>query len=162
MKFRAIPNELFKLNRANLAAKLKPNSVVIIHSNDIMPTNADGTMPFKQNSNIFYLTGIDQEETIFLMAPDFPDEKMREILFLRETSEEIAVWIVYKVFSKSWFHFIFMIPDISCPSCFVTLCPSQTALSSFVSLRNNISRLFSSGHSGPIKKIVSSSSRSVN
>ena len=97
MKYRSIPNDLFILNRNNLAKRLKPNSVVVLHSNDIMPTNADGTMPFKQNSNLFYLTGIDQEETIFLMAPDFPDEKMREILFLRETNEEIAVWEGHKV-----------------------------------------------------------------
>lgn len=97
MKYRSIPNDLFTLNRNNLAKRLKPNSVVVVHSNDIMPTNADGTMPFKQNSNLFYLTGIDQEETIFLMAPDFPDEKMREILLLRETNEEIAVWEGHKV-----------------------------------------------------------------
>jgi Xaa-Pro aminopeptidase len=62
-----------------------------------MPTNADGTMPFYQNSNLFYLTGVDQEESILLMAPDFPNEDMREILFLRETNEEIAVWEGHKL-----------------------------------------------------------------
>jgi Xaa-Pro aminopeptidase len=97
MKYRPIDNDLFKLNRSNLTKRLKPNSVVIIHANDIMPTNADGTLPFYQNTNLFYLTGVDQEETVFLMAPDFPDEKMREILFLRETNETIAVWEGHKL-----------------------------------------------------------------
>ncbi len=62
-----------------------------------MPTNADGAIRFKQNSNLFYLTGVDQEETILLIAPDFPDEKMREILFLRKTSAELAVWEGHKL-----------------------------------------------------------------
>ncbi len=75
---------------------MKPKSVAVIHANDIMPTNADGTMRFKQNANLLYLTGIDQEETILLIAPDFPDEKMREILFLRETNEVIATWEGHK------------------------------------------------------------------
>lgn len=97
MKYDPINNELFTLNRENLARRMKPRSVAIVHANDIMPTNADGTMRFKQNSNLFYLTGVDQEETIVLIAPDFPDEKMREILFLRETSEEIAVWEGHKL-----------------------------------------------------------------
>ncbi len=73
-----------------------PNSVVIIKANDIMPTNADGTFPFLQNSNLFYLTGIDQEESTLVLAPDFPDDKMREVLFLRETNDEIAVWEGHK------------------------------------------------------------------
>lgn len=97
MRYRPISNELFKSNRAKLISRLKPNSVVIIHANDIMPTNADGTMVFKQNSDLFYLTGVDQEETILVLAPDFPNEKMREILFLKETSEEIAIWEGHKL-----------------------------------------------------------------
>lgn len=97
MKYHPINNELFKHNRKNLASRLKPKSVAVIQSNDIMPTNADGTMRFKQNSNLFYLTGVDQEETIILLAPDFPDEKMREMLFLRGTNEQIAVWEGHKL-----------------------------------------------------------------
>lgn len=96
MKYRAIDNQLFIENRKKLVSRLQPNSIVIVHANDIMPTNADGTMRFKQNSDLFYLTGIDQEETIMILAPDFPNEKMREILFLRETSEEIAIWEGHK------------------------------------------------------------------
>lgn len=97
MRYRPINNQLFAGNRQRLVSRLKPNSVVVIHSNDVLPTNADGTMPFKQNSDLFYLTGVDQEESVVLLAPDFPDEKMREILFLRETNEEIAIWEGHKL-----------------------------------------------------------------
>lgn len=100
MKYHKIDNELFKMNRARLTARLKPNSVVVVHSNDILPTNGDGTLPFKQNSNLFYLSGVDQEETVVVLAPDFPDEKMREILFLRETNDEIAIWEGHKLTKK--------------------------------------------------------------
>ena len=97
MRYEPISNELFIQNRENLAKRMKPRSVAVVHANDIMPTNADGTMKFTQNSNLFYLSGVDQEESIVLIAPDFPDEKMREILFLRETNEEIAVWEGHKL-----------------------------------------------------------------
>ena len=96
MKYRSMDAQVFVENRARLTAALKPNSVVVIRSNDIMPTNADGTMVFHQNSNLFWLTGIDQEDTFLIMAPDFPDPAMREILFLRETNEEIAIWEGHK------------------------------------------------------------------
>ncbi|SMD38684.1 Xaa-Pro aminopeptidase [Reichenbachiella faecimaris] len=96
MKYLPIEQELFISNRAKFCKKLKTNSVAIFNSSDIMPTSADGTLPFKQDANIFYLSGIDQEESILLLAPDFPDERFREILFLRETNEEIAVWEGHK------------------------------------------------------------------
>lgn len=97
MRYRPIDNQLFIENRKKLTQKLKPNSVVVVHANDIMPTNGDGTMVFKQNSDLFYLTGVDQEESVLLIAPDFPDERFREILFLRETNEEIAIWDGHKL-----------------------------------------------------------------
>lgn len=100
MKYRPLPSDFFTENRQKVNARLKPGSVAILHANDIMPTNADGTLPFHQNNSLFYLTGADQEETILLLAPDFPDPKMREILFLRETNDEIAVWEGHKL-SKS-------------------------------------------------------------
>jgi Xaa-Pro aminopeptidase len=96
MKYTPINNSLFILNRKNLVEELKPGSIAVFNSNDIQPTNADGTMVFRQNSDIFYLSGIDQEESILVLCPDFPDEDMREILFLRETNEEIAVWEGHK------------------------------------------------------------------
>jgi len=95
-RYEPLGKELFAKNRAKLAAKLKPNSVVVVCSNDIMPTNADGTMPFRQNSNLLYLTGIDQEASTLILAPDFPDEKMREMLFVTETNEHIAIWEGHK------------------------------------------------------------------
>lgn len=96
MKYLPINNSLFTENRQRLAKLLKPNSVAIFNSNDPMPTNADGTMGFQQNSDLFYLSGIDQEESILLLFPDSPNPKHREILFLRETSELIAIWEGYK------------------------------------------------------------------
>lgn len=87
-----ITSELFINNRKRLAAELKPNSIAVLNANDVMPTNADGSMRFKQNSDLFYFTGVNQEESILLLCPDAVEEKNREILFLRETSELIAIW----------------------------------------------------------------------
>lgn len=96
MKYLPIDKSLFIHNRINFSQMLKPKSLAIFNSNDIMPTNADGTMPFKQNSDLFYLSGIDQEESVLLLFPDSPEEKHREILFLKETSELIAIWEGHK------------------------------------------------------------------
>ena len=96
MKYLPINNELFIENRKRLASLLKPKSLAIFNSNDPMPTNADGAMGFQQNSDLFYLSGIDQEESILLIFPDCPDPKHREVLFLKETSELIAIWEGYK------------------------------------------------------------------
>lgn len=92
MRYAPIGKDLFIENRRRLTQLLKPKSLVILNSNDIMPTNADGSMGFKQNTDLFYLTGVDQEETILVLSPEHPDEKLREVLFLRETNETIAVW----------------------------------------------------------------------
>lgn len=92
MRYEPISPGFFVRNRGNLRGLLKPNSLVIVLSNDIYPTNADGTMAFKQNSDLFYLTGVDQEETTLVLMPDAADPKEREILFVKETSELIAVW----------------------------------------------------------------------
>ena len=83
MKYHKIDSGLFIENRKRLIDKLLPNSVVVLLSNDRMPTNADGSMPFKQNTNLFYLTGIDQEESILILAPDHPNQKLRAQLFLK-------------------------------------------------------------------------------
>jgi Xaa-Pro aminopeptidase len=97
MRYQSINKKLFVNNRSNLVKQLKENSVVVVNANDIMPTNADGTMRFRQNSDLFYLTGVDQEETVLVLCPDFPDKKYREVLFLRETSELIAIWEGHKL-----------------------------------------------------------------
>lgn len=96
MKYTKIPSRLFIGNRKRFAKELKSDSLAIFNSNDIMPTNADGSMGFIQNSDLFYLSGIDQEETILLIYPDAKDNSMREILFLRETNPHIAIWEGHK------------------------------------------------------------------
>jgi len=90
MKYKAINSDLFIYNRSLLAKKLKENSIAIFNSNDIMPTNSDGTMPFKQNSDLFWLTGVDQEESLFAMIKK--NGKIDELLFVKETNEHIAIW----------------------------------------------------------------------
>ncbi|AQG78497.1 aminopeptidase P family protein [Spirosoma montaniterrae] len=97
MRYLPIDPSLFVQNRQRLTALLKPNSLVVLNANDIMPTNADGTMTFRQNNDLFYLTGVDQEETQFVLFPDHPDPKFREVLFLRETSEQIEIWEGHKL-----------------------------------------------------------------
>ena len=92
MRYESISPSLFIRNREKLRGLLKPGSMVVVHANDIYPTNADGTMSFKQNSDLFYLSGVDQEETVLVLMPDAVDPKEREILFLKETSEQIAIW----------------------------------------------------------------------
>lgn len=92
MRYAPIDNKLFIENRKRFKAKIKPGSIAVFNANDIMPTNADGTMPFKQNKDLFYLSGIDQEETILLIFPDAPDKEHTEVLFVRETNEHLAIW----------------------------------------------------------------------
>ncbi len=73
-------------------AQMRPKSIAVFNSNDIYPISADSTMPFQQHRDIFYLSGADQEETILLLFPDAMDKKHKEVLFVRETNEHIAVW----------------------------------------------------------------------
>jgi len=92
MKYQPIDRNLFSKNRKNFMAQMKPSSLAVFNSNDIYPISADSTMPFEQHRDIFYLSGVDQEESILVLFPDCPKEKHREILFLKETNEHIAVW----------------------------------------------------------------------
>lgn len=96
MKYEPIDNQLFKENRTRFAAKMKPNSIAIFHSNDEMPRSADSHHLFRQNSDLFYLTGIDQEKTILVLFPDCVREEMREVLFIRKTSEDLVTWEGHK------------------------------------------------------------------
>jgi Xaa-Pro aminopeptidase len=96
MKYQPLSKALYINNRNRFTKELKSNSLAVFHSNDVMPTNADGTMNFRQSNDFFYLTGIDQEESILVVYPDFHDDKLREILFLKETNEHIAVWEGHK------------------------------------------------------------------
>ena len=91
-KYLPIPSSLFVKNRKKFAEKMKPKSLAVFNSNDIYPVSADSTMPFSQHRDIFYLSGVDQEESILVIFPDAHNEEHREILFLRETNEHIAIW----------------------------------------------------------------------
>ncbi len=92
MKYDLINSKLFIENRRDFMAQMKPNSLAVFNSNDIYPIGADSTIPFQQDRNIFYLSGVDQEESILVLFPDAPKPQHREILFLTETNEHIAVW----------------------------------------------------------------------
>jgi Xaa-Pro aminopeptidase len=84
-------------NRRRLATKLRPNSLAVVNANDVPVTNADGTLPLVPNSDLFYLTGIEQEESLLVLSPDAFDPKLREVLFLREPSEHLKTWEGHKL-----------------------------------------------------------------
>jgi Xaa-Pro aminopeptidase len=92
MKYHQIDRDLYIKNRAKFTAQMKPNSVAIFNSNDIYPVSADSTLPFAQHRDILYLSGVDQEESVLLLFPDAPYDTLKEILFLKETNEHIAIW----------------------------------------------------------------------
>jgi len=92
MRYETISSELFKLNRKNFTKQMKKNSLAVFVSNDIITRSADAAYKWRQNPDLFYLTGIDQEETFLILFPDAPDAKYREILFVRRTSEQIMIW----------------------------------------------------------------------
>lgn len=92
MRHAPIPSPLFVENRARLRKQLQPKSLVALNNNDVLPTNADGTLLLHPNSDLFYLSGIEQEESILLLFPDATDKRNREILFVRETSPLIETW----------------------------------------------------------------------
>jgi Xaa-Pro aminopeptidase len=97
MRYKQIDPQLFIGNRERLKSLLLPNSLVVVNANDIPPTNADGSLRLVPNSDLFYLTGVEQEESVLVLYPDAHDPKFRELLFLRETSEEIAIWEGHKL-----------------------------------------------------------------
>lgn len=92
MKTYVVDRKLYIENRKKLAKHLKPGSMAVVISNDMMPTNSDGLMKYRPNSDLFWLTGVEQEESILVLFPDAPDPNFKEVLFLRETSELIAIW----------------------------------------------------------------------
>lgn len=92
MRYDPIDKNLFIKNRKNFTTQMKPKSLAVFNSNDIYPISADSTMPFQQARDIFYLSGVDQDKSILVLFPDAPAQKHREILFLTETNDHIAVW----------------------------------------------------------------------
>lgn len=103
MKYEKISSSLFVSNREKFMSKMQKNSIAIFNSNDVMPTNADGTMPFRQNNDLFWLSGVDQEESILLLFPNHEDKTKREVLFLKETNKHIAIWEGQKLSKKEAF-----------------------------------------------------------
>ena len=96
MKYPSIDKKLFQNNRNNYINLLKGNSIAVFNSNDEFPRSGDQNFIFRQNSDLFYLSGIDQEQTILLLYPDCPNPLYKEVLFLRQTNDHIAVWEGYK------------------------------------------------------------------
>src|SRR5580765_8128776 len=97
MRHDAIDPELFITNRERLKELMLENSLAVVNANDIPPSNADGTLAMPANSDLFYLTGVEQEQSILLLYPEADEEKHREILFLREPSPEIELWEGHKL-----------------------------------------------------------------
>jgi Xaa-Pro aminopeptidase len=97
MRHEPLDPKLFTENRARLAKLLPPKSVAVLNANDILPTNADGSLLMRANSDLFYLTGVEQEETLLVIFPDADDEKLREVLFVREPNEHNELWEGHKL-----------------------------------------------------------------
>lgn len=96
MRHRSIQSKLFLRNRKNLGRLLPEKGLAISNANDVLPSNADGTLPFHPNSDLFYLSGIEQEESRLVLFPGCSNPKHREILFLREPNENLKIWEGYK------------------------------------------------------------------
>lgn len=92
MKYEAIDSKLFIKNRKKFVSQMKSNSFAFFNSNDIYPVSADSTLPFAQHRDIFYLTGVDQEQSVLFLYPDAKKAEFREVLFVRETNDHIAIW----------------------------------------------------------------------
>ena len=99
-KYTPLTAQLFKKNRAKFTAQMKPNSIAVFNSNDIYPVSADSTLPFQQHRDIYYLSGLDQEESILVLFPDAQNPADRELVFVKETSELIAIWEGHKLTKK--------------------------------------------------------------
>lgn len=97
MRHAPIDASLFVENRARLKQLLPPYSIAVANANDVLPTNADGSLPLVPNADLFYLSGIEQEESILVLSPDAHDEKLREVLFLREPNELLKTWEGHKL-----------------------------------------------------------------
>ena len=96
MRHKPIKNKLFAQNRKRLTELMAPKSLAVLNANDVLPTNADGSLPMQPNADLFYLSGIEQEESILLLFPDTADNKHREILFLRQPNQHMQIWEGYK------------------------------------------------------------------
>lgn len=96
MKYLPIDPDLFRLNRRRFTQFMQPNTIAIFQSNDLMPRNGDAYFPFRQNSHLFYLSGLDQEETVLVLFPDCVKEGFQELAFIKRSNEVIRRWDGYK------------------------------------------------------------------
>ena len=96
MRYNAINPELFKYNRQRFTKRMLPDSIAIFNSNDMMPRNGDTYHPFRQNSDLFYLSGLDQEETVVVLFPNCIKAGFEEVAFIKRTNEHIAIWEGHK------------------------------------------------------------------
>ena len=100
MRYTPLSSNLYKSNRARFMDAISQGGLAVFNSNDIYPISADSTMPFQQHRDIFYLCGIDQEESILLLFPDAKNPNHREVLFVKKTNNHIAVWEGAKLSQK--------------------------------------------------------------
>ena len=96
MRHLSVSSKLFSNNRKKLCGKLPGKAIAVANANDVLPTNADGTLPLHPNSDLFYLSGIEQEESLLVLFPDCSNPKHREILFVRQPSEHLKIWEGYR------------------------------------------------------------------
>lgn len=92
MKYLPLNPDIFIQNRKRFIEKMDRNSIAIFNSNDELPSNGDALHPFKQNSDLLWLTGVEQEETMLILFPDNPDPKYREVLVLTRPNELKEKW----------------------------------------------------------------------
>ena len=146
MKYLPLETDLFKSNRKNFMAQMEPNSIGLFVTNGEMPRSADGFFPFRQNSDLFYLTGIDQEETALILIPNPIKEGFEEILFIRETNDHIRIWEGHK-HTKEEARKISGIEKIYWKKDFWKIIASSVSHYDFIYLNNNEHNRFTS----PIK-----------
>ncbi|ADY53335.1 peptidase M24 [Pseudopedobacter saltans DSM 12145] len=150
MKYETLNSELFIINRQKFAKKLKANSIAIFNSNDEFPRSGDQNFNFKQNPDFFYLSGIDQEQSILIIFPDSPNPLYKEVLFLRQTNEHIAIWEGHKYTKEeakkvSGIHNIYWLED------FWNILPSLMNYADYVYLNTNENDRYA--HTVPYKDI---------
>ncbi|MBN2727913.1 MAG: aminopeptidase P N-terminal domain-containing protein [Bacteroidales bacterium] len=92
MRYEPLPKEFYERNRKALRQKLVPDSLVVVSGNDEIPWSGDQYYPFRQYSDFFYLTGIDQEDSMLCLCSHHPNPSLREVLFIKETSPEMVIW----------------------------------------------------------------------
>ena len=92
MRYIPLSSSFYRSNRARFMDAISQGGLAVFNSNDIYPISADSKMPFQQHRDIFYLSGIDQEESVLLLFPDAKNFNHREVLFVKKTNNHIAVW----------------------------------------------------------------------